>query len=111
MSQWRHNGLKEKLKLFQQGENRWHETARGWHVQVCVCCCDRAVDITVIDHDTTANRSLTGPHARVQVLFSNLHTCCYGPQTTGVFGVAPPTMAEYLYSVNNGLLTPPHAAI
>ena len=63
----------------------------------------------VIDHDATANRPLT--RARAQVLFSNLHTCCYGSQTTGVFGVAPPTMAEYLYSVNNGLLIPPHAAI
>ena len=109
MTQWKHNGLKEKSKLFQQGENRWHETAGKWHVQVRVCCCARAVDITVIDHDATANRPLT--RARAQVLFSNLHTCCYGSQTTGVFGVAPPTMAEYLYSVNNGLLIPPHAAI
>ena len=40
----------------------------------------------------------------LQSLFFNLFTCLSGSQVTGVLGVAPPTLQEYLYSCNQGLL-------
>jgi hypothetical protein len=44
----------------------------------------------------------------LQVLFYNLFTCAegHGNPTNGIFGIAPPSVAEYLYSVNNNLLIP-----
>jgi hypothetical protein len=42
-----------------------------------------------------------------QILFQNLHTCCYGAQTTGVFHTDPPSVDEYLYNINNGLMVVP----
>jgi hypothetical protein len=44
----------------------------------------------------------------LQVLFYNLFTCVegHGNPTNGIFGIAPPSVAEYLYSVNNNLLIP-----
>jgi hypothetical protein len=39
-----------------------------------------------------------------QVLFQNLHTCLYGAESTGVFHIYPPTVEEYLHSINNGLM-------
>jgi hypothetical protein len=40
----------------------------------------------------------------LQTLFFNLFTCSAGSQVTGVLGVCPPTVKEYLYSCNNDLL-------
>jgi len=40
----------------------------------------------------------------LQTLFFNLFTCSAGSQVTGVLGVCPPTVQEYLYSCNNNLL-------
>jgi hypothetical protein len=44
----------------------------------------------------------------LQVLFYNLFTCTEGHSNPiiGMFGIAPPTVAEYLYSANNNLLIP-----
>jgi len=44
----------------------------------------------------------------LQVLFFNLFTCAegMGNPINGMFGVAPPTVAEYLFSANNNLLIP-----
>ncbi len=44
----------------------------------------------------------------LQVLFYNLFTCAegHGNPTNGIFGIAPPSVAEYLYSTNNDLLIP-----
>jgi hypothetical protein len=44
----------------------------------------------------------------LQVLFYNLFTCAegMGNPVNGMFGVSPPTVAEYLYSANNNLLIP-----
>ncbi len=36
--------------------------------------------------------------------FFNLYTCSAGSQVTGTLGVSPPTVYEYLYSVNHNLL-------
>ncbi len=38
----------------------------------------------------------------------NLFTCAegIGNPINGMFGIAPPTVAEYLYSANNNLLIP-----
>jgi hypothetical protein len=41
---------------------------------------------------------------QAMVLFTNLHTCCYGGETTALFGVDPPSVEEYLYSSNHGLM-------
>ena len=41
---------------------------------------------------------------QLQVLFQNLYTCCYGSQISGLLGIEPPTVAEYLQSVNDGAL-------
>ena len=48
----------------------------------------------------------------LQVLFFNLFTCAegIGNPINGMFGVAPPTVAEYLFSANNNLLIPLVAA-
>ena len=40
----------------------------------------------------------------LQTFFFNLFTCAMGSQVTGTLGVTPPTVHEYLYSVNNNLL-------
>jgi hypothetical protein len=40
----------------------------------------------------------------LQTLFFNLYTCGAGSQVTGLLGVTPPTVQEYLYSCNNNLL-------
>jgi hypothetical protein len=40
----------------------------------------------------------------LQTFFFNLYTCSVGSQVTGTLGVSPPTVHEYLYSVNNYLL-------
>jgi hypothetical protein len=40
----------------------------------------------------------------MMVLFTNLHTCAYGCETTALYGIDPPTVEEYLYSTNNGLM-------
>ncbi len=44
----------------------------------------------------------------LQVLFYNLFTYAkgHGNPINGMFGIAPPTVAEYLYSANNNLLIP-----
>jgi hypothetical protein len=44
----------------------------------------------------------------LQVLFFNLFTCAegIGNPINGMFGISPPTVAEYLYSTNNNLLVP-----
>jgi hypothetical protein len=44
----------------------------------------------------------------LQVLFFNLFTCAegLGNPINGMFGIAPPTVSEYLYSDNNELLIP-----
>ena len=44
----------------------------------------------------------------LQVLFFNLFTCAegMGNPVNGMFGISPPTVAEYLYSANNNLLIP-----
>jgi hypothetical protein len=44
----------------------------------------------------------------LQVLFFNLFTCAegMGNPINGMFGIAPPTVAEYLFSANNNLLIP-----
>ncbi len=49
----------------------------------------------------------------LQVLFYNLFTCAedHGNPTNGIFGVAPPTVEEYLFSANNYLLIPLPAPI
>jgi hypothetical protein len=48
----------------------------------------------------------------LQVLFFNLFTCVHncGSQSTGALAVSPPSVAEYLYSANHGLLVPLHNA-
>jgi hypothetical protein len=40
----------------------------------------------------------------MQTFFFNLYTCTAGSQVTGMLGVAPPTIHEYLYSCNHNLL-------
>jgi hypothetical protein len=40
----------------------------------------------------------------MQTFFFNLFTCSAGSQVTGALGISPPTMHDYLYSCNNGLL-------
>ena len=40
----------------------------------------------------------------LQTFFFNLFTCGMGRQVTGTLGVTPPTVHEYLYSINNNLL-------
>jgi hypothetical protein len=49
----------------------------------------------------------------LQVLFYNLFTCAegHGNPTNGIFGISPPSVAEYLYSVNHDLLIPLHQPI
>jgi hypothetical protein len=49
----------------------------------------------------------------LRALFFNLFTCTkgffykgFGNPINGMFGIAPPTVAEYLYSANNNLLIP-----
>jgi hypothetical protein len=44
----------------------------------------------------------------LQVLFLNLFTCAegHGNHTNGIFGMTPPSVAEYLYSTNHDLLIP-----
>ena len=44
----------------------------------------------------------------LQVLFYNLFTCAegHGNPVKGLFGIAPPSVAEYLYSANHHLLVP-----
>jgi len=44
----------------------------------------------------------------LQVLFFNLFTCAegIGNPVNGMFGISPPTVAEYLFSANNDLLIP-----
>jgi hypothetical protein len=44
----------------------------------------------------------------LQVLFFNLFTCAegHGNPTNGIFGMTPPSVAEYLYSANHDLLIP-----
>jgi hypothetical protein len=42
----------------------------------------------------------------LQVLFYNLFTCAegHGNPTNGIFGISPPSAAEYLYLANHDLL-------
>jgi len=40
----------------------------------------------------------------MMVLFTNLHTCCYGCETTKLYGIAGPSVEDYLDSVNRGLM-------
>ena len=40
----------------------------------------------------------------MMVIFTNLHTCCYGSQTAALFEIDPPTPEEYLHAANNGLM-------
>jgi hypothetical protein len=44
----------------------------------------------------------------LQVLFYSIFTCVegHGNPINRMLGVAPPTVAEYLYSANNNLLIP-----
>ena len=44
----------------------------------------------------------------LQVLFYNLFTCAegHGNPVNGLFGITPPSVAEYLYSANHHLLVP-----
>jgi hypothetical protein len=44
----------------------------------------------------------------LQVLFFNLFTCAERIENpvNGMFGISPPTIADYLFSANNGLLVP-----
>ncbi len=54
----------------------------------------------------------TWPYLRclwdLQVLFYNLFICAegHGNPTNGMFGIAPPSVQEYLFSANNNLLIP-----
>ena len=41
---------------------------------------------------------------QLQVFLQNLYTCCYGSQISGLLGIEPPTVAEYLQNVNDGAL-------
>ena len=36
----------------------------------------------------------------MMVLFTNMHVCMYGSDTTQMYGVTPPTVEEYLQSAN-----------
>jgi hypothetical protein len=40
----------------------------------------------------------------MQTFLFNLFTCSAGSQVIGALGISPPTMQDYLYSCNNGLL-------
>ncbi len=40
----------------------------------------------------------------MQTFFFHLYTCTAGSQVTGMLGVAPPMIHEYLYSCNHNLL-------
>jgi hypothetical protein len=40
----------------------------------------------------------------LKTFFLNLYTCGAGSQVTGLLGVTPPTVQEYLYSCNDNLL-------
>jgi hypothetical protein len=62
------------------------------------------------NHRTLQSGQSNWPYLRclwdLQVLFYNLFTCAegHGNPINGMFGIAPPTVAEYLYSANNNLL-------
>ena len=38
-----------------------------------------------------------------QALWANLHSCCYGNQTTGQTVCTPPTPKEYMHNINVGI--------
>jgi hypothetical protein len=40
----------------------------------------------------------------MMLLFANMHTCCYGSETTKLYGIPGPSVHDYLFSVNNGLM-------
>eukprot|EP00947_MAST-08B_sp_MAST-8B-sp1_P005228 g5228.t1 len=58
--------------------------------------------------DGKSNWALIEATWDLQVFFFNLFTCDQGSPVSGHLGVEPPSIAEYLESINTGQMIPQH---